>query len=126
MPGFVTDSTCVFPILTNGDTIPYPSSIASITINIQDSSLNIVPNEREGDFWSVFPNPTTDKINIRVSEFKQELSLRIYDVAGRFMKNIKINSEEFQVSLNHLPKGTYHLILFEKNKPIDSKRIVVR
>ncbi len=91
---------------TSGDKV----HIDNILIRGQSGAVNITP-ELAG--IQVFPNPTTDRVNVTLNNATQEeVSLNVYDVFGKVVESIDArtlsqgNSRE--VSLNGLPAGNYY------------------
>ncbi len=68
---------------------------------------------------ALYPNPTTDKLNIRVAIGKQEkLQLKILDQAGRMHKQetiiAAIGSSTIECSTMNLPNGVYYIYVFNE------------
>jgi hypothetical protein len=55
---------------------------------------------------SVYPNPAVDLFNI---EFEEEGNFRveIYDIEGKKVKSVQVNSDSANISLNGIKHGTY-------------------
>jgi len=70
---------------------------------------------------STFPNPTSDKFQIRFP-LNGDLSLKILNVEGKIVKQMQVNSSDW-ISLKGLPKGTY-LCFVETEKTIYSAKII--
>lgn len=66
---------------------------------------------------SVFPNPTSDYINISTEDFSDEIAYRLYNIngvlisQGTFSKNTKL-------SINSYTKGFYQLLLTNSNQQL--------
>lgn len=61
---------------------------------------------------SIFPNPTTENINIFISNMEElNLKIRVMDVMGKvvYEDNTLIGNQINTISLNHLPSGVYTL-----------------
>lgn len=79
----------------------------------------LATSEQFTKLFSVYPNPTSDYLNINT---KEKISkVEIYDGAGRKM-NIKINSEK-QIDVKNLLKGVYYLRIFTDKNVLTSKFI---
>ena len=76
--------------------------------NYNSNSNKIIKNQ-----ISVFPNPTSDKINVTInSEFSQEFTISMSDMTGKsiYNQNFK-NKNELIIDAKNFAKGTYVLIL---------------
>jgi hypothetical protein len=67
---------------------------------------------------SVFPNPTTDKIQLKVDKVEgNQLRYELVNNDGKSIAINQINSEEVVIDMKTLPVAVYYLnILDEKNK----------
>lgn len=57
---------------------------------------------------SVFPNPTTDILNIRVSSSTQKI-INIYSITGENIYSKKINNLQENIDISSIPSGVYFL-----------------
>jgi hypothetical protein len=69
--------------------------------------------KEEEEKFLIFPNPTSNIINIKVNDY---LIKRIYlvDNVGRMIVMPKVNRSlyrNFKIDMNHLDKGVYFLVL---------------
>ena len=82
---------------------------------------SIEGNELNGpDIINVYPNPT--KENIIISNIKEELELKIYDLQGKIVLIKKVNNLS-KVNLSELSKGVYNLKF--KGKKLEQIRKLV-
>jgi hypothetical protein len=75
----------------------------------------------------IFPNPTTDFVNIRMNGLELESgqrSYKLYDIQGRIIKQYTINEMETEVSLNTLNSSIYLLVVYDDNKILKTFKIV--
>lgn len=63
----------------------------------------------------VFPNPTTDKLNIQ-SKLNQQFHFSIYNSVGQLIQQGITESNETTIYLNNLPNGLYSIALSAKNE----------
>jgi hypothetical protein len=56
---------------------------------------------------NIFPNPTTDFINIEISENQIGETAQIIDIQGRFIKGFQLQIRNNQYLLTSLVAGTY-------------------
>lgn len=75
---------------------------------------------------SAFPNPTTNLLNLVVSDDKWiNLSYQLFDINGRTLSNLqKISASETSVSMQELQQGTYFLAVNSNNKTIKTFKII--
>jgi len=75
----------------------------------------------------IFPNPTTDFVNINIKglEFENEVPFyQLYDFQGRLIKQDTINQNETQISLNDLSSSIYILQVYVENKVLKTFKIL--
>mgnify|MGYP000150332366 CR=1 FL=1 len=89
-------------------------------------SVRTTPTEA-GEFVSVFPNPTTDSLNLTISKAKGGV-LEITNTEGKLMLSQKITSKNYSQSINvsEWAKGLYYVGIVLDNKPYQPKRVLVR
>jgi len=71
---------------------------------------------------SVFPNPTTDFININASK---KTTLRIYDISQKLVKVVSVEKQD-KVDLSNISSGTYLLVFSKNNKKLKTIKIIVQ
>ena len=87
------------------------------SLGINQSELNIS--------LAVFPNPTYDNLNIEVKDFNNEnLSYELFDIQAKLLANGLITSKQTQINLINLPPSAYFIHISEKNKKIQSFKII--
>lgn len=65
---------------------------------------------------SVFPNPTTDLLTLKVDELKNEkLSFQLYDMQGKLLTSKQIMENETKIEMSHLAKANYFLNVINQN-----------
>jgi hypothetical protein len=75
----------------------------------------------------VYPNPTTDFVNINTEGFElnnTQQSYRLYDIQGRLLQQNKIEQTQTQVSLNNLSSSIYLLVIYVDNKLLKTFKIL--
>lgn len=72
---------------------------------------------------SLFPNPTSDMMTIRLPE-PVKGKLCIYDYCGKEIKTLSINGNSLTIDLHELAVGSYFINLEEDNKVITSKMFI--
>ena len=73
-----------------------------------------------------YPNPTTDLLNLVVSDDKwNNLSYQLFDINGRILTDLKkITASERSVSMQELQRGIYFLAINSENKTIKTFKII--
>ncbi|WP_281337153.1 T9SS type A sorting domain-containing protein [Flavobacterium eburneipallidum] len=73
----------------------------------------------------IFPNPTTDFVNIKMEGYENESkSYQLYDFQGRLLKQDVINQNETQISLYNLSSSVYILQVYLNNKILKTFKIL--
>ncbi|OFX43163.1 MAG: hypothetical protein A2046_03040 [Bacteroidetes bacterium GWA2_30_7] len=109
--------------VTIGETFTdtYSNSNNTITQGFQQSDYNITSIEetaKEGISATVFPNPTTNKINLKFEQKTDEsISYVLSDYSGKIIKNYDIIKDEtvIEIDFSKLSSGIYFLKVFNKN-----------
>lgn len=126
MPGFIADSiNCTFPILQNGDTIPYPFAIESISITFSDStaSVNQIQNSKEKN-WKFYPNPASNKLTI-IQEAQEDSKIEILSASGRLIKVFQTNKIIEEMDISSIPSGLF-FIHFSNSKLNQIERLIIK
>ena len=87
------------------------------------SSLSVKDIEKGNNQFTIFPNPTSEYIQIK-GEITNNTWIKIYDNTGKIVFNKKTSSEEKKVAVNHLPKGLYTIIIATKEGNIESHKFI--
>lgn len=81
-------------------------SIANVTVALSTSSNELWEKYR----FEVFPNPTSDWLNIKCNNSTLEnIVLNLFDQTGRLVKTQQMTGAEHQIMVSDLPKGVYTL-----------------
>jgi len=100
---------------TNDLTQGFHQTNVTIT-RIEDLDVNISVN--------LFPNPTSEFVNLTVEKF-DGVTLRLFDVAGKQLKQVPLNSTQTSISVLEYAEGTYLLTLENKaSKKIKTFKII--
>ena len=70
---------------------------------------------------SVFPNPTSGLIQIKIKEWNSDLSYEVYDILGQTLLSDALQNNEI-IDLDRLPDNIYFL----KIKEVDTNRSIVK
>ncbi len=73
----------------------------------------------------VYPNPTTAKITLKISDLAAEnLNYQMYDIQGRMMSDGKISSPETVFDVENYPTATYLLKINSNTKELKTFKII--
>ncbi len=98
---------------------------SSYKIDLSDNILNVNAPEEIIEL-SVFPNPASDFINIKLKKVSQNVEVLLYDQLGRVVYSTVFNDRQnqFQVDVTQFSKATYFLKVIADNKEITKKVII--
>jgi len=71
---------------------------------------------------SISQNPTNNFIVIKNNSTINNLSIKLFDIGGKFLKQSYLNGNKKQVIQIDLPKGIYIISLFSNEKLIKSEK----
>jgi len=105
--------------------------VEDYTINILQTRTGGVVTESLGESldsnpaesYLVYPNPANDYVRISLQGIRGDVSLRIYDLQGRLVKETMLNSLDSQIDVSDLSKGVY-IISVDEEKEAISKRLI--
>jgi hypothetical protein len=119
---------------TVGKTNGYNSSLDDIFLIKMDSTGNygtsiigIEEKELVKIVLGIYPNPTSDYINIKISNYKsyKKLHYQIIDLNGRVIFSNMINELIKTVETSSLSDGLYLLQIFDSNNLLSSSKISI-
>jgi hypothetical protein len=73
-----------------------------------------VPETADGEVINLFPNPTSDVLNIKLKNIS-EGDIILYDLFGRIVYTDKLRGDDTRLNLSSFPCGTYILKIASKN-----------
>jgi hypothetical protein len=87
------------------------------SVGIKETALNIS--------LSVFPNPTSDYLTLKVEDYNNEvLSYHLIDEQGKLVMNEQITNQDTQVAMSTLARGSYFINIVQTNKKIQTFKII--
>ena len=87
------------------------------SVGIKETALNIS--------LSVFPNPTSDFLTLKVQDYNNEaLSYNLLDEQGKSVLNEQITNQDTQVAMSTLARGIYFINVLQANKKIQTFKII--
>ena len=87
------------------------------TLSIDDNRLDIL--------LSVYPNPTTSHINLRIDDqLSKGLSFQLYDLHGRLLRQENITDKITQIDMQKLQSATYLVNILQDHKRVKSFKVI--
>jgi hypothetical protein len=74
------------------------------------------------DNWKIYPNPTSNILNIDIKENIQNIS--VYNSNNQLVDNIEINKINKTIDFSKVSKGIYFIRISTPNKTVDKKVII--
>lgn len=100
----------------------YEGTSMHVTQGFHQSDIYVVSVERfEEVEIAVFPNPTTDYINITADKAMQ---MSVYDMSGKLVGLYSIAEATEQIDISELSRGTYNLVFEAENKIVQTIKIL--
>lgn len=106
-----------------------PPAMVPLTLANCSGTTNVVELEnKELIFVQVFPNPTSDKLNIFIDYQKAfskiELKAYLFDLLGNEILSKPINSNNTKIDVSSLPSGIYLFSIAQKGNFVQSFKII--
>jgi hypothetical protein len=77
------------------------------------------------NYLSVYPNPTTDYLNIDAHGMKSEnLSFRIVDVSGKLLESQVLTEKKSSIDIRFLQAGMYVIAVFHNNNTVRTFKVI--
>jgi Zn-dependent metalloprotease/chitodextrinase len=108
--------------------------VEDYTINVTNSAFNYsltsAGNTNELGFEeatevSVYPNPASSFVNVRINNGTKHGMISIFDVTGSLVKVVEIEGNEREINISELPAGLY-IISIEDEKEPQTKQFIKR
>jgi hypothetical protein len=105
---------------TNGSVIqgvqqPYEISVVTAVENTEEIKLNCI----------VYPNPARNTIKLSIeSPDLENMIYRLFDINGRLIQEMKVESEETEISIYNLVPSIYILKVIKNKKELKTFKII--
>jgi hypothetical protein len=96
--------------------IYFAKTIVSTNTNIEVTKL-----DGEASQWTVYPNPTSDYLNIELGKEKKGKTILIYDAHGKEIASQIISDTSMRIKTQNLSKGIYFISIENEVKKIIKK-----
>ena len=102
-------------------------SVSAINVNFTViTSLGVITDIPETEISaSVYPNPTTGKLNILTENWPQNSKIEVFNSIGKLVYHSLIPSTTFMIDLSDKPDGVY-ILNISSNKKMETVKIVLR
>jgi hypothetical protein len=100
--------------------------VANYTLNKFDISKDEVVEEEKEElvYYQLFPNPTTGKLTVLISDPSKVKSIKVYDLSGNLIKSFNyILNDRIELDLTNYAKGAY-LVKIEEVSTIKEFKII--
>lgn len=87
----------------------------SVTTGVNETTINLE--------LSVYPNPTTDYLTLKV-EKTEGLSYQLYDLQGKVIASKTVNGTSTNISLEEQPTATYFLNVVNNNQIVKTFKVI--
>lgn len=99
------------------------STSSVLTINV---AICLGVKEAEADqLISVYPNPSSGKINIRLQGTADAYTLKIYNVAGQLIHSGLLKDKDSLIDLNSQSKGIYFIHIYSNETLLKQEKIIL-
>ena len=72
---------------------------------------------------NVFPNPTHDFLNVEVLSSHNNLSINLFDISGKLIRENDISQNKFSISFSDLAAGNYFLVFLNNNEKLKTIKV---
>ncbi len=74
--------------------------------------------------FSVYPNPATDILNIRIPENINSPELRLTNIIGKAILKTNLADSKNKINIKNLPAGIYFVTIISNGSIIDTKKLI--
>jgi len=72
---------------------------------------------------TIFPNPTSEVLNIRISTF-ENVTYTLYDAQGKLVMQDKLSAEQTAIPVSQLAAGSYSLTLNNRTQNLKTFKLI--
>lgn len=103
---------------------PTKSQFNSIKSNIVDNGVVSLSHIDSNIKVKIYPNPAKNKTLIQLDNINDKSNIRLYDIFGRYIKEINSNKTQIELDLSNIPEGNYIIKISNNGKQTIEKLIV--
>lgn len=112
---YTTNTSIAYGSVARG--VQQPFEISVITGIEQAEDITLV--------CSVYPNPASDFLTLKVENYdKESLSYKLFDASGKLLESKKVNGNETIISMANLFPSIYFLKVIDNKKEIKTFKII--
>lgn len=89
---------------------------------VKSGTLSTSEVDKQKSTFKLYPNPTSDFINIKSEKRISEIS--IFDLAGKRINQIKEDNNEVKIPVHQLPSGTYIIQIKSTEGILNSQKFI--
>lgn len=90
-------------------------------LELKDGVLSVLPSK-----FSLYPNPTSGLLSIKIGEELLGKTLRIFRTKGKVIYTAQLYSIETKINLTNQPKGVYFFQIFDGSSVLRSGKFVIQ
>lgn len=91
-------------------------NIVVFKVDSNGTAYSVIGELPEVNEFSIYPNPTTDFINIESNEISQNASISIYNIQGALVQQLPLNSAKQQIDVSKYINGLYLIKIINCNQ----------
>jgi hypothetical protein len=87
--------------------------------------INSVIDQAFNTHFNIYPNPCKTTATIAVSPYRDDLSIKVFNLYGQQLRTIKLETSKTGFNRNELSDGLYLFVLYQGNKAIATSEIIL-
>lgn len=93
-------------------------------VSFDDLFTSVKEQNSAVNYASLFPNPATNQVTIKIRNYKAGMELIIYDVLGQMADRISLTGSETIYNRTHLAKGLYTFKIMLDNEAFQTGKLI--
>lgn len=114
-------------VITHKNTLSSGSQVVSVIVSgIDNTALSVDTNELNNPAkLTIYPNPSNDIFNIKMLNYSDDSVVKVFDVNGRLIKSLKIDSDLVKLDMSQVVDGIYY-VNYTDSTNSETQKIVVK